>query len=268
MSARTGVAVSTLRAWEERYGFPVPKRLPSGHRRYHASECDALLRVLEDRKRGIPLSVAIERARVTTEAAPASLFGELRSRQPTLVPQVLSTRALLAVSRAIEDEQLSGGRASVVVGAFELPRHYRRVERRWRDLATTSRLTLAFADFRDHREPTPGLHEVPLATGTPMRREWAVACDGTTFAGCMVAWERTPKGTPPDRRRFEALWTVDRDLVRAVIGVALSQAVPYVDGIDELAPWSSPAGSSSTMPREAVRATNVLNRIVARLDRN
>ena len=31
---RSGVAVGTLRMWESRYGFPVPERLPSGHRRY------------------------------------------------------------------------------------------------------------------------------------------------------------------------------------------------------------------------------------------
>ena len=34
IAARSGVAVGTLRMWEARYGFPVPGRLPSGHRRY------------------------------------------------------------------------------------------------------------------------------------------------------------------------------------------------------------------------------------------
>ncbi|MFT7583385.1 MAG: methanogenic corrinoid protein MtbC1 [Myxococcota bacterium] len=34
ISKATGVPVPTLRTWERRYGFPVPVRLPSGHRRY------------------------------------------------------------------------------------------------------------------------------------------------------------------------------------------------------------------------------------------
>lgn len=34
ISKATGVPVPTLRTWERRYGFPVPIRLPSGHRRY------------------------------------------------------------------------------------------------------------------------------------------------------------------------------------------------------------------------------------------
>ena len=30
----TGVGEATLRAWERRFGFPTPRREPSGHRRY------------------------------------------------------------------------------------------------------------------------------------------------------------------------------------------------------------------------------------------
>lgn len=35
LSKASGVPVATLRTWERRYGFPVPVRLPSGHRRYN-----------------------------------------------------------------------------------------------------------------------------------------------------------------------------------------------------------------------------------------
>ena len=41
MAARTGVPQGTLRMWETRYGFPVPERLPSGHRRYPESRSRA-----------------------------------------------------------------------------------------------------------------------------------------------------------------------------------------------------------------------------------
>src|SRR5690242_8603237 len=33
LAGRTGVSTAVLRAWESRYGFPLPKRLASGHRR-------------------------------------------------------------------------------------------------------------------------------------------------------------------------------------------------------------------------------------------
>jgi DNA-binding transcriptional MerR regulator len=32
--AATGIGEATLRAWERRFGFPAPRREPSGHRRY------------------------------------------------------------------------------------------------------------------------------------------------------------------------------------------------------------------------------------------
>lgn len=34
VTRRTGIGPHTLRAWERRFGFPQPVRLPSGHRRY------------------------------------------------------------------------------------------------------------------------------------------------------------------------------------------------------------------------------------------
>ena len=37
----TGIAADTLRAWERRYGVPMPRRTPGGHRLY--SEQDVQL---------------------------------------------------------------------------------------------------------------------------------------------------------------------------------------------------------------------------------
>ena len=38
----TGIGAHTLRAWERRYGFPKPLRLPSGHRRFTAEQVSRL----------------------------------------------------------------------------------------------------------------------------------------------------------------------------------------------------------------------------------
>jgi methanogenic corrinoid protein MtbC1 len=38
VSRATGIGQHTLRAWERRFGFPKPERLPSGHRRYTADQ--------------------------------------------------------------------------------------------------------------------------------------------------------------------------------------------------------------------------------------
>src|SRR3954465_10631380 len=51
VSKLTGVSCHALRVWERRYGFPVPERSASGHRRY-AQEQVGVLRVLAKLARG------------------------------------------------------------------------------------------------------------------------------------------------------------------------------------------------------------------------
>jgi len=38
----TGIGEATLRAWERRFGFPEPRREPSGHRRYSAADVERI----------------------------------------------------------------------------------------------------------------------------------------------------------------------------------------------------------------------------------
>lgn len=40
--AETGLSADVVRVWERRYGFPVPVRLPSGHRRYRQEDLHQL----------------------------------------------------------------------------------------------------------------------------------------------------------------------------------------------------------------------------------
>jgi len=47
LSRATGIPPETLRTWEMRYGFPPPRRKPSGHRLYPLSVIPRLLRMAE-----------------------------------------------------------------------------------------------------------------------------------------------------------------------------------------------------------------------------
>jgi len=63
-----GVSPNTLRSWERRYGFPVPKRTPGNHRNYELVELQTLRDALSETGN---ISSAIELARQRQEA-PAS----------------------------------------------------------------------------------------------------------------------------------------------------------------------------------------------------
>ena len=48
----TGLSPDTLRVWQKRYGFPVPRRKPSGHRLYSPADVRRLRRISEALARG------------------------------------------------------------------------------------------------------------------------------------------------------------------------------------------------------------------------
>src|SRR5271154_5123901 len=48
----TGFSPDTLRVWQKRYGFPIPRRKPSGHRLYSTADVRRLRRISEALARG------------------------------------------------------------------------------------------------------------------------------------------------------------------------------------------------------------------------
>jgi len=74
LARRTGVGVSTLRAWESRFRFLQPERSSAGHRLYLESDVDRVDAVLRLVSEGLTLSAAI--ARVSSVGAGAQPAGE------------------------------------------------------------------------------------------------------------------------------------------------------------------------------------------------
>lgn len=227
MSARSGVSEATLRMWELRHGFPNPQRRSSGHRRYSEHDLARVRAVLRARESGLSLHAAIELAAGQGDGQPPSMFAALRERFPELEPQLLPKRALLAMSRAIEDECLARAERPLLFGAFQRERFYRQSELRWRELARTAERAVVLADFRRVRRGRAGPLEVPIAPGDPLAREWALVCESPRFAACLTGWERP--GEPAGERTFEALWTVQAPAVRLAAQVCwrlASEAAP------------------------------------------
>jgi methanogenic corrinoid protein MtbC1 len=59
LCTETGLSPDVIRVWERRYGFPVPVRLPSGHRRYREEDLRRLRLVAEAVAEGHRPSVAV-----------------------------------------------------------------------------------------------------------------------------------------------------------------------------------------------------------------
>jgi MerR family transcriptional regulator, light-induced transcriptional regulator len=256
LAEATGIAVSTLRMWEARHAFPTPARLASGHRRYRRADVALVERVLDDRDRGLSLAAAITRARELSADHPRSLFAVLRDRHPRIVPRRFPIAAMLALSRAIEDECLARADRPLLAAAFQTRRAYRRAEPRWRELTRTAALAFVLADFPARRAPRRGPLQVPIGLDAPIRREWAVLCLADGFVAALAGWERPGGGSG---REFEALWTTEPTVVAAAMSTAAALAGSEVaQRVNELA---------SRLPRVDTEAATVglANRMVAYL---
>src|SRR6476620_9630365 len=95
VAARTGVPAGTLRMWEERYGFPKPRRLPSGHRRFTEEQVDHVRAVVAARDAGLSLPAAIARVSGARQERHESLYGLLRLCRPELAPELIPKARML-----------------------------------------------------------------------------------------------------------------------------------------------------------------------------
>ncbi len=260
LSRRTGVGVSTLRAWERRHGFPVAQRLVSGHRRYVNSDVDAVLAVVAERRSGGSVRLALERARLAAGASHSSMVATVRRALPDVAPAVLSKSTMLAISRAIEDEVAARADRPVLVAAFQDARFWHQSERRWRDLSLTASAAIAF--MVGSKAATQGrLWQVPLDPAAPLSREWAVVCDSPTLSACLVAVERPgSRGGPSRQRVFEALWTVEPMVVREAARAAWAVALETTGATS-----APPAGEAAAPGRQDPGAAALVTAVQSRL---
>ena len=224
LAERTGVPTATLRSWESRYGFPTSSRLEGGHRRYRSDQVALIEQVLALRQQGVGMRRAIQEARTIEEPPERSFFAALDSGEPGLRSHMLRKPVLSALTSALEDECMAQAKAPVLLGAFQQARHFRASEVRWHELSRTAAGAAVFADFAGSDSARAGrLAEVHLEEDSPVRREWALVCDGPGFAATVVGWEHpSPEGTPDQDRRFETIWSVDPTVVRRATKVGLS----------------------------------------------
>jgi DICT domain-containing protein/predicted DNA-binding transcriptional regulator AlpA len=265
VARETGVSEGTLRMWETRYGFPVPKRLPSGHRRYSDEDVEHVRQVARDREAGLSMKAAIDRVRESADEPDASIFAGVRRRRPDIQPHVLPKDALIGLSYAIEDECAARAERPVLFATFQRVRFWRHAEPRWREFARTAHSTVVFADFDRAKVPDDRHRpvELPIGPNDPLGREWAVVCDGADYAAFLAGWERPGQSGVPDReRRFETVWSVEPSLVREAARMAaalVERTEPEVADrfTDRLRPMPPPSSE------ELRRAAALANRMVS-----
>lgn len=105
-AALLNVTPSTLRAWEQRFGFPVPQRSAGGHRAYAHADVAALRAALRS---GSSIASAVRRARATVAADSNSLVKALVAFDCDLADRAIERAlSLRSLERAVEEVLLPG----------------------------------------------------------------------------------------------------------------------------------------------------------------
>ncbi len=89
VSKLTGVGCHALRVWERRYGFPVPQRSPSGHRRFGADQVEMLVLISREIAQGRSVGEVmtdVRAGRLSADEAPAM---PIETRWITLLERLL-----------------------------------------------------------------------------------------------------------------------------------------------------------------------------------
>ena len=267
LAARTGVPPATLRSWESRHGFPQPRRVAAGQRRYSERDAELVEEVLRQRAAGLSLSAAIAQSAAGHRAVDESVFAVLRRRHPAVPPQTVRKTALLALTRAIEDEYCARAERAFLFASFQQERFFRQSEDRWNDLARTAEAALIFADFpaTATASAAAALGQVRVPAGSALRREWVLVCEARDYPVCLAAWEIPGQREVRDGDRlFEVLWTLDPRAVRDAAAACARLAESFSPGLDVLG--RLPAKPAPSISAELQRATPLLTRMAAYLN--
>lgn len=105
VSRLTGLAAATLRAWEQRFGFPVSVLIASGQRQYYERDMDDLMEIVRRQSLGEPIAKVMEAVRPAqqnTRAQTHSALGIERDSDVALALRYLMEGDLNALETWVE----------------------------------------------------------------------------------------------------------------------------------------------------------------------
>jgi len=107
LAKAAGVPVETLRTWEQRYGFPVAERKPSGHRVYALSNVTRLRRIADAIARGHRAGAVVGATDAELDRLLSATASPGEPELSSLNPSKASVQELLAAVEAFDADRLT-----------------------------------------------------------------------------------------------------------------------------------------------------------------
>ena len=196
----------------------------------------------------------------------SSVLEELLAQSPHLRPQLYFKSSLTALSHAMEDQVLAAGGQPLIIASFQKERFYRQEAHRYRRISRlTPQVYVLAAPETSFMNATETYAKVAFEPTDGLSHEWHLVVIGATYSTCLICRERSPLASeapaseaptfPPapmsmdQSRRFEGIWTFDRDISIQAATILLNRiqhyrpdlAAPIADAKAQLrVPVSSP----------------------------
>ncbi|PSB16119.1 histidine kinase [Phormidesmis priestleyi ULC007] len=164
-----------------------------------------------------------------------SVLEELLKAFPQVRPQIYFKSSLTALSHAMEDQVLAGVDRPLVIASFQRERFYRQEAHRYLRIAERTDQVYVLAapetDFVDRQD----YETIAFQPADALSQEWHLVVLGAHYASCLICRERQQPDPPANiqdlhidqSRRFEGIWTFDRQTVYEAANLLLKRIQIY-----------------------------------------
>lgn len=164
-----------------------------------------------------------------------SVLSELLRQMPHLRSHLYFKSSLTALSHAMEDRVLAGTDRPLLIASFQQEKFYRQEAHRYRRLGEISdQVYVLAAPETEFSDSVQEYELVPFQDTDALASEWHLIAIGAQSAACLICREKTaPASEVPvlpeidPSRRFEGIWTFDRQVTIAAAQILLDRIQGY-----------------------------------------
>ncbi|MCI3280994.1 ATP-binding protein [Synechococcus sp. PCC 6717] len=166
-----------------------------------------------------------------------SVLEDLLAQIPRLRSQLYFKTSLTALSHAMEDQVLASADTPIIIACFQRERFYRQEAHRYQRIASKSDQVYVLAAPETEFTNCSGDYEtIAFDPQDALSQEWHLVVLSPNYSTCLICREvrRSPTATRPDvlppldqARRFEGIWTFDREVTATAATMLLQRIQEY-----------------------------------------
>lgn len=208
-----------------------------------------------------------------------SVLADLLKAMPHLRAQLYFKPSLTALSHAMEDQVLAGDEQLLVIANFQRERFYRQEAHRYQRIAErTPQVYVLAAPETEFKSASHDCETVAFDPHDGLSQEWHLVVIGQQYGACLICREKlAPEEAKVQKkpgssqrkatnscggpeidtaRRFEGIWTFDRQIASAAADLLLERILSYRPELaDKIQQARSDCGIVSLAPKRKTRST-------------